>query len=64
MAQDATASRGTLAAGRVVQVIGPVLDVEFPPAELPTIYTALTLEDTSGPTPVPAPIRMSAMRTL
>ncbi|MBN2492384.1 MAG: F0F1 ATP synthase subunit beta [Planctomycetes bacterium] len=41
-----------MASGRVVQVIGPVLDVEFPPDQLPTIYTALTLEDTSGPTPI------------
>ena len=35
--------------GRVVRVIGPVVDVEFPPNELPDIYTALevdvTLED-------------------
>ena len=35
--------------GRVVRVIGPVVDVEFPPTELPDIYTALkvdvTLED-------------------
>jgi F-type H+-transporting ATPase subunit beta len=29
--------------GRVVQVIGPVVDVEFSGAELPEIYTALTL---------------------
>ena len=37
--------------GRVVRVIGPVVDVEFPPSELPDIYTALTvditLEDTT-----------------
>src|SRR5829696_10040033 len=35
--------------GRVVQVIGPVLDVEFEPEHLPEIYNALELEDTSGP---------------
>ena len=29
--------------GRVVQVTGPVVDVEFPPNELPEIYTALRL---------------------
>jgi len=29
--------------GRVVQVIGPVLDVEFDPEDLPDIYNALTL---------------------
>ena len=27
--------------GRVVQVMGPVVDVEFPPGALPEIYTAL-----------------------
>ena len=32
------------AAGRVVRVIGPVVDVEFPPAELPEINTALRLD--------------------
>ncbi len=30
--------------GRVVRVIGPVVDVEFPPAELPEINTALLVE--------------------
>src|SRR5215210_3488931 len=34
--------------GRVVQVIGPVLDVEFEPENLPEIYNALTLEDATG----------------
>ena len=38
--------------GKVVQVIGPVLDVEFEPAELPEIYNALLLEDRSGTVPV------------
>ena len=33
-----------LAPGRVVRVIGPVVDVEFPPAELPEIHTALTVD--------------------
>ena len=28
--------------GRITQVIGPVVDVEFPPGALPEIYTALT----------------------
>jgi F-type H+/Na+-transporting ATPase subunit beta len=32
--------------GRVVRVIGPVVDVEFPPEELPEINTALLLEFT------------------
>jgi F-type H+-transporting ATPase subunit beta len=30
--------------GRVVQVIGPVLDVEFEPEKLPEIYNALRLD--------------------
>src|SRR3954465_9547792 len=29
--------------GKVTQVIGPVVDVEFPPGALPEIYTALLL---------------------
>jgi len=32
--------------GRVVQVIGPVLDVEFDPGHLPDIYNALSLKST------------------
>ncbi|MEA1997679.1 MAG: F0F1 ATP synthase subunit beta, partial [Gemmatimonadota bacterium] len=34
--------------GKVVQVIGPVMDVEFEPDKVPDIYTALILEDESG----------------
>ncbi|MBI1950109.1 MAG: F0F1 ATP synthase subunit beta [Acidobacteria bacterium] len=30
--------------GKVVQVIGPVLDVEFEPEQLPELYTALTID--------------------
>ena len=30
--------------GRVVRVIGPVIDVGFPPGELPEIHTALTVD--------------------
>jgi F-type H+-transporting ATPase subunit beta len=33
--------------GTVVQVIGPVLDVEFPPEQLPEIYNALRLDTTN-----------------
>jgi F-type H+/Na+-transporting ATPase subunit beta len=37
--------------GRVVRVIGPVVDVEFPPSELPEINTALTVDvDLGGAT--------------
>ena len=30
-----------MAAGKVVQVLGPVVDVEFPPEQLPEIYNAI-----------------------
>jgi len=33
--------------GKLTQVIGPVVDVEFPPGALPEIYTALTLSNPS-----------------
>jgi F-type H+-transporting ATPase subunit beta len=38
--------------GKVVQVIGPVLDVEFPADSVPEIYTALTIDDAAGDVPV------------
>src|SRR5688500_8727940 len=38
--------------GHGVQVIGPVLDVEFAPEHLPEIYNAVEIEDSSGPIPV------------
>lgn len=31
--------------GRIVQVIGPVVDIEFPGGELPEIYNAIKIED-------------------
>src|SRR3954470_17510542 len=34
--------------GRVVRVIGPVVDVEFAPEEMPEIHNALTVERTLG----------------
>lgn len=38
------ASGGT---GRIVRVVGPVVDVEFSPDEMPAIYNALTVDATS-----------------
>src|SRR5690242_11437017 len=35
--------KSTMSKGKIVQVIGPVVDVEFP-GELPAIYNALTVE--------------------
>jgi F-type H+-transporting ATPase subunit beta len=42
----------TIADGKVVQVIGPVLDVEFPADAVPEIYTALVIDDKSGDVPI------------
>ncbi|MBM4380327.1 MAG: F0F1 ATP synthase subunit beta [Deltaproteobacteria bacterium] len=33
--------------GRIIQVLGPVVDVEFPPGALPEVYTALTVTNAS-----------------
>ncbi len=35
------------AEGKILQVLGPVIDVEFPPGNLPEIYTALTVTNPS-----------------
>ncbi|MCA1829528.1 MAG: F0F1 ATP synthase subunit beta [Myxococcales bacterium] len=35
------------ASGKITQVIGPVIDVEFPPGALPEIFTALTVSNPS-----------------
>ena len=40
----ASEGTGTRGVGRVVRVIGPVVDVEFAPDEMPDIYNALTIE--------------------
>ena len=33
--------------GKVIQVIGPVVDIEFPPEQLPAIYNSVKIADTS-----------------
>src|SRR3989454_3683981 len=43
--------------GKVVQVIGPVLDVEFEPEHLPEIYNALRIDHPGNGIP---PIRLTA----
>jgi F-type H+-transporting ATPase subunit beta len=55
MATTATATQASGASaeqthniGKVIQVIGPVLDVEFEPEHLPEIYNALLIEGQSG----------------
>jgi len=40
----ASTDAATHGVGRVVRVIGPVVDVEFAPDEMPDIYNALTIE--------------------
>ena len=39
----AEAKQKELKAGKVIQVMGPVVDVEFPPGNLPEIFYALRL---------------------
>jgi F-type H+-transporting ATPase subunit beta len=43
MESNVTSSKGII--GKIVQVIGPTVDVEFPPGQLPAIYNALTIVD-------------------
>jgi len=43
----AVAIQETSKVGKITQVIGPVVDVEFPPGALPEIFTALTLSNPS-----------------
>jgi len=43
----AQATEKALKPGKVIQVMGPVVDVEFPPGELPEIYYALRLSNPS-----------------
>ena len=43
MATATKTARGG-ATGRVVQITGPVVDIEFPAGELPAIYNAVEIE--------------------
>jgi F-type H+-transporting ATPase subunit beta len=43
--RPATGEQKARNTGRIVQIIGPVLDVEFEPEHLPEIYNALLVED-------------------
>jgi len=44
----ATKTQAKHSIGKVVQVIGPVLDVEFEPEQLPELYNAVTVKVDSG----------------
>ncbi|MBA3727602.1 MAG: F0F1 ATP synthase subunit beta [Actinobacteria bacterium] len=48
MAQSGNGSGNGLVQGRIVAVIGPVVDVEFPPEALPEVNTALRVNRTLG----------------
>ena len=37
-----------MSTGKIVQIIGPVVDVEFPPDRLPAIYNALKIRHGSN----------------
>ena len=39
-----------MATGKVIQITGPVIDVEFPPGDLPGIYNALEIKRPDGDT--------------
>ena len=34
--------------GRITQIIGPVMDIEFPAGKMPNIYNALTITGQNG----------------
>jgi F-type H+-transporting ATPase subunit beta len=51
-----TNERGKRRIGRVVQVIGPVVDVEFKDMELPEIYNAIRITSEGFETPLPVDI--------
>ncbi len=55
--EKAKQAAGATAVGRVVQVIGPVLDVEFEPEHLPELYNALLIHHPGNGAP---PIHLTA----
>ncbi|MCL5291667.1 MAG: F0F1 ATP synthase subunit beta, partial [Actinobacteria bacterium] len=48
-----------MAVGKIVRIIGPVIDVEFPPDQMPAIYNALKVaaETPIGPIEVTAEVQ-------
>src|ERR1044072_4055860 len=44
--RERSRGRETMNVGKVVQVIGPAVDVAFEPEQLPKIYNAIVIEDT------------------
>jgi F-type H+-transporting ATPase subunit beta len=45
MTTTAAPTNGKSATGKITQVIGPVVDIEFPAGELPEVYTALKIKN-------------------
>ena len=43
MAETKNTASATGATGRIVRIVGAVVDVEFPPDQMPAIYNALTV---------------------
>ncbi|MBI4870328.1 MAG: F0F1 ATP synthase subunit beta [Candidatus Riflebacteria bacterium] len=59
MANSTTASSGASRAassGRIKQIIGPVVDVEFPPESLPSLYNAIEIRDPKRDVPLVAEV--------
>jgi F-type H+-transporting ATPase subunit beta len=56
MESAATPDKEKKRIGRVVQVIGPVVDVEFRDMELPVIYNAIRITSEGFDTPIPVDI--------
>ena len=47
MAETKNTASATGATGRIVRIVGAVVDVEFPPDQMPAIYNALTVNATT-----------------
>ncbi len=54
-----TVTDNDLATGRIVGIAGPVVDVEFPPGQLPEINTQLTFEVTVDATTINVPAEVA-----
>jgi len=64
MAKKREGKKGTKKEGRVVQVIGPVVDVEFKGQNLPEIFNAIRITSEGFDTPTPVDIIVEAEQHL
>jgi F-type H+-transporting ATPase subunit beta len=53
MPENSTPKPESQNVGRIVQIIGPVLDIEFPDGKAPAIYNAVIIEDAGTATGIP-----------